>query len=263
VSFRLQQFAAVLAWIQGWALAAAVPGVHPEFAQSAEPFLQTHCYRCHGEKKQKAELRLDTLARDFAGGNAATRWSDVLDRIKGAEMPPDDEPQPKAEEASKIVEWLALRLSEGEATRLALRERVTLHKLTREEYTYTIFDLLGVNYDATDPTGLLEDPDWHGFERIGSVLSLSPAHVEKYFTAAESVLAEALPRETPKKTFVHWDAQALQPKTNVQNPPGPGRIPRVVVWPGSPFCRGRVSSSGDRDGAGLLYKTRGTRNADR
>ncbi len=35
-------------------------------------------------------------------------------------------------------------------------------------------------------------------ERIGSVLSLSPAHVEKYVAAAESVLNEALPDVAPK-----------------------------------------------------------------
>ena len=48
-------------------------------------------------------------------------------------------------------------------------------------------------FDATDPGGFLEDPEWHGFERIGSVLTLSPSNIEKYFTAAETVLAEAYP----------------------------------------------------------------------
>jgi len=96
-------------------------------------------------------------------------------------MPPEDEPQPKTAEAAKIVDWLAGKLKEGESARLAKRERVTFHKLTREEYANTIYDLLGVHYDATDPTGLPEDPNWNGFERIGSVLSISPAHVEKYF----------------------------------------------------------------------------------
>ena len=110
-------------------------------------------------------------------------------------MPPPDEPQPTAEDGAKVVEWLNARLKEGETARLAKRERVTFHKLTREEYANTIHDLLGVHYDATDPTGLPEDPNWHGFERIGSVLSLSPAHVEKYFAAAEASLAEAFPEK--------------------------------------------------------------------
>jgi hypothetical protein len=52
-------------------------------------------------------------------------------------------------------------------------------------------DLLGVHFDATDPNGLTEDPEWNGFERLGSILSLSPSHIEKYITAAQTVLAEA------------------------------------------------------------------------
>jgi len=44
----------------------------------------------------------------------------------------------------------------------------------------------------------LEDPEWHGFERIGSVLTLSPSNIEKYFSAAETVLAEAYPAVKPE-----------------------------------------------------------------
>jgi hypothetical protein len=42
--------------------------------------------------------------------------------------------------------------------------------LTRDEYANTVRDLLGVPFDAADPNGLPEDPEWHGFERIGSVI---------------------------------------------------------------------------------------------
>jgi hypothetical protein len=58
-------------------------------------------------------------------------------------------------------------------------------RLTREEYVNTMRDLIGVD-DATDPGGLLEDPEWNGFERLGSVLTLSPTHIEKYIEAAET-----------------------------------------------------------------------------
>ncbi len=71
-------------------------------------------------------------------------------------------------------------------------EKVSFRKLSREEYANTIRDLLGVTFDVNDPTGLPEDPDWQGFQRIGSVLTLSPAHVEKYLAAADMVLNEAL-----------------------------------------------------------------------
>ncbi|HUR44898.1 MAG TPA: DUF1592 domain-containing protein [Candidatus Saccharimonadales bacterium] len=172
-------------------------------AKEVQAFLGEHCVRCHGEKKQKGNLRLDTLPRDFSGALSATHWADAMERISSGEMPPEDEPKPKAEEAARIAEWIAGQLKEGEAARLAKRERVTFHKLTREEYANTVYDLLGVHFDAADPTGLPEDPNWHGFERIGSVLSLSPSHVEKHFAAAEAVVNEALPAAPPKKLFKH------------------------------------------------------------
>ena len=74
--------------------------------------------------------------------------------------------------AARVVEWIAAQLNEAEAARTATAERVTFHKLTRAEYANTIRDLLGVTYDASDPAGLPEDPDWQGFERLGAVLTL-------------------------------------------------------------------------------------------
>lgn len=221
----------------GPAFADAPPTAHADFDKAVQPFLEAHCIRCHGEKKHKGELRLDTLARDFAGGGAAMHWADVIDRISSGEMPPESQPRPKTEEAARIVDWLANKLKEGETARLARRERVSFFKLTREEYANTLHDLLGVNYDATDPTGLPEDPNWHGFERIGSVLSISPAHVEKYFAAAEGALAEAFPVKAPKSLAIHLSALDLRSAGNKKLLEEQGLLDkvRVDVWPGSTF----------------------------
>ena len=81
----------------------------------------------------------------------------------------------------------------GEAARMAARGRVSYNRLTRDEYVNTVRDLLGVEFDAKDPGNFLEDPEWRGFERIGSVLTLSPSNIEKYLAAAETILAEAYP----------------------------------------------------------------------
>src|SRR5690606_17878563 len=62
-----------------------------------------------------------------------------------------------------------------------------------EEYANTIQDLLGVHYDPLVPGALNEDLRWHGFERIGAMLSLSPSHVERYLKAAEEVIESAYP----------------------------------------------------------------------
>jgi hypothetical protein len=169
--------------------------VEPSFDKDLQPFLDTHCVRCHGEKKQKGKFRFDKLSKEV-GLKDTPLWAEVRERISSGEMPPEDEEvRPKPEEAAIIVEWLSARIKEGESARMARRDRVSFHRLTREEYVHTLQDLIGVQYDAEDPGGLLEDPEWNGFERIGSVLTLSPTHVEKYFTAAEIVLGEAYPEK--------------------------------------------------------------------
>ncbi len=114
------------------------------FDGALKPFLAEHCVRCHGEKKQKGDFRLDTLAQDFASPRSAAHWGDVMGRISAGEMPPEDENQPKAEDAARVAEWIAGQLKEGEAVRLAKRERVTFHKLTREEYARVLATLEGV-----------------------------------------------------------------------------------------------------------------------
>lgn len=207
------------------------------FQQTVLPFLAKHCLRCHGEAVQKGELRIDTLSRDFVGGGSAMHWGDVMYRISSAEMPPADEPQPTPDEASPVVDWLNARIKEGESARLAKRERITFQRLTREEYANTIYDLLGVHFDATDPSALPEDPNWHGFERIGSVLSLSPAHVEKYFASAEAVLSEAFPDQQPKHVVIRWDPSAFRHIRDKQKliEQGLWDKVRLDVWAGSTF----------------------------
>jgi mono/diheme cytochrome c family protein len=215
---------------------AAVPADGEDFDKAVRPYLDAHCVRCHGPAKQKGEFRVDTLTRDFASASAGSRWGDVLERLNTGEMPPKGEPKPKPEESARVVEWVTARLKEGEAARTAKRERVTFHKLTREEYANTVHDLLGVRYDAADPTGLPEDPNWHGFERIGSVLSLSPAHVEKYFAAAEAILAEALPEKAPATKVTRWtpyDCRGWSRKKMEER--GLADKVRLDVWPGIPI----------------------------
>jgi hypothetical protein len=183
-----------------------------EFGKVVKPFFEQHCVACHGAEKQKGDLRVDTLELNFVNSGIAGRWTDVMDRINTGEMPPKKQPRPDAAESARVTEWIAAQLGEAETARqAAIGEKVSFRRLSREEYRNTLRDLLGVTYDASDPAGLPEDPDWQGFERIGSVLTLSPAHVEKYLAAAETVLGEAIALGPQAKAQVtRWTAAKLR-----------------------------------------------------
>jgi hypothetical protein len=170
-------------------------------------YLKTHCIVCHGADSDKSDFRIDTLSPKI-GSEDTPQWLEVMERISSGEMPPKEHKnRPTAEESSRTVEWLAEQVKRGEAARMAARGRVSYNRLTREEYVNTVRDLIGVHFDATDPGGFLEDPEWRGFERIGSVLTLSPSNIEKYLAAAEVILAEAYPAKKPE--FLEFTKRAI------------------------------------------------------
>lgn len=164
--------------------------------RAAEPFdvfLEKHCIRCHGPEKEKGDLRIDQLSRDFKLGTDAHHWAEVVEQVNSGEMPPKKEKKPTQEEIEAFVSSLDSRIKEGRAARMAARPAVVHYRLSRKEYQNTVYDLLGVRYDPAKPGELNEDNLWHGFERIGSELSLSPSHVDRYYRAAGTVLDRAFP----------------------------------------------------------------------
>lgn len=179
-------------------------------AEPFEGFLKTHCIRCHGPKKEKGDLRIDQLSRDFTMGIDGSQWGEIVEKINAGEMPPEEEDQPTEVEISSVIAQLDEKIREGRAARMAARPPVAHYRLSRKEYQNTVYDLLGVRYDPAKPGELNEDPRWHGFERIGSQLSLSPSHVERYYRAAETVLARAFPEKPVEARKVRKTAAELR-----------------------------------------------------
>jgi len=179
-------------------------------AEPFEAFLEKHCVRCHGPQKEEGDIRIDRLSRDFKSGVDTHHWAEALDKVNSGEMPPEKEPQPTQSEIAAFVSSLDARLKEGRAARMAARPAVAHYRLSRKEYQNTVYDLLGVRYDPAKPGELNEDTLWHGFERIGSELSLSPSHVDRYYRAAGIVLDRAFPATASEARKVRKTAAELR-----------------------------------------------------
>ncbi|QEG00219.1 hypothetical protein Mal15_42890 [Stieleria maiorica] len=179
-------------------------------AEPFEVFLQRHCVRCHGPETQEGDLRIDRLSREFNAGVDTHQWAEALEKVNSGEMPPKEEPQPTQDEIATFVANLDARLQDGRASRMAARPAVAHYRLSRKEYQNTVYDLLGVRYDPTEPGQLNEDTLWHGFERIGSQLSLSPSHIDRYYRAADIVLSRAFPAAQPEPRHVRKTAAELR-----------------------------------------------------
>ena len=180
-------------------------------AEPFEAFLEKHCVRCHGPEKEKGDLRIDQLSRDFKAGADSHHWAEALEKVNSGEMPPDKEPQPTQAEIAAFVLNLDSLIKEGRSARMAARPAVAHYRLSRKEYQNTVYDLLGVRYDPTKQGELNEDTLWHGFERIGSELSLSPSHVDRYYRAAGIVLDRAFAAASVEPRKVRKTAAELLP----------------------------------------------------
>ena len=205
--------------------------------ESYEAFLATYCIQCHGPQSQESELRIDQLSRDFESGGETHRWAEVLERVNSGEMPPEGEPQPTQDEIASFVAKLNSLIREGRAARMAARPPVSHYRLSRKEYQNTVYDLLGVRYDPTQPGELNEDTLWHGYERIGSELSLSPSHVDRYYRAADIVLDRAFSAKAGEVRTVRKTATELRyggggPQQEALDRLGIKRPLRYLLFPG-------------------------------
>lgn len=207
-------------------------------SELVEDFLGKHCTRCHGPQDEQGALRIDTLSRDFQSGIDAHLWAEVVERVNSGEMPPEPEPRPTQGEISAFVTSLDSLIKQGRAARMAARPAVAHYRLSRKEYQNTVYDLLGVRYDPTKPGELNEDTLWHGFERIGSELSLSPSHMDRYYRAANVVLDRAFPAVSAKPRKIRKTAAELrygggESQQEVLDRFGIKRSLRCLLFPGS------------------------------
>jgi hypothetical protein len=60
------------------------------FAETVHPFLETYCFACHGEEKQKGKLDLRPYSTREAIAKDYRRWEFVLEKLKAEEMPPEE-----------------------------------------------------------------------------------------------------------------------------------------------------------------------------
>jgi mono/diheme cytochrome c family protein len=163
---------ATIAAIAPWqAVAAESAAASAEFASHVRPLFEKYCYTCHGDGAAEGELALDEVVNNADRAATHPRWLAVWKNLRSQMMPPSSEEQPSAEERKQLIAWI-------ERDRFQLDPqnpdpgRVTIRRLNRQEYRYTVRDLLGVDYNVTD--SFPADDTGYGFDTIGDVLSPRP-----------------------------------------------------------------------------------------
>jgi len=180
-------------------LSPALEAIH--FEKQVRPILKKHCFKGHGEKKQKGDLRLDTLSGDLSKDRvAAEAWHDVQNALNLSEMPPKKEDSLLPAELRTVTSWITQEIDALVASQKSTGGRIVLRRLNKTDYQNTMRDLLGIEMDYAKnlpPETLSED----GFRNNGATLQMSDLQLEYYLESARKGLAKAIVTGSRPKFF--------------------------------------------------------------
>jgi mono/diheme cytochrome c family protein len=194
---RLLYASAFLLLIAAPALLQTRAAVQTNPQQAHQAMLNTYCISCHNSRAKIGGLALDSLDLQ-AAADSAEIWEKALRKLRGHSMPPPGSPQPAQKDVDSFVSWMENTLDTKATGPKA--GYVPIQRLNRTEYVASVKALVGVELKAADV--LPQDGQVDGFDNIASALTVSPAFLSQYVTAARHVarLAVGSPDSTPAST---------------------------------------------------------------
>lgn len=170
---------------------------------------ESHCYDCHGNGAREGNLALDELLTAEPSPATRDQWRKCWKMVRQEFMPPVGAEPLGHDDRKALTRAIA-------ASRLGVDlanpdpGRVTMRRLNRMEYDFTVRDLFDVdvtasayvpsmtsNSETTLRDLLPPDDTAFGFDNIGDFQSLPPALLDRYFEIAELVVSNVIVTEGP------------------------------------------------------------------
>jgi len=152
-------------------------------AVGAQGTIDRYCVTCHNPRVKAGGLALDTLPLANAARDAQT-WEKVVRKLRTGMMPPSGAPRPDRATLDGLAATVESSLDRAAAA-APNPGAPALHRLNRTEYGNAVRDLLDLPVDST--ALLPGDDSSEGFDNMASVLSVSPALMQSYVTAAAKI----------------------------------------------------------------------------
>ena len=160
--------------------------------------LDKYCVGCHNARLKTAGLALDELDLSRLADHAEIAEKVAL-KLRAGMMPPPEVPRPDRATLDGLITWMENELDRHAVTNLAAPG---IHRLNRTEYRNVIRDLIGLKIDAA--RFLPSDNSTHGFDNIAGALTMSPALMEAYLSAAGKISRLAMASNTAP-TYVEFN----------------------------------------------------------
>jgi mono/diheme cytochrome c family protein len=160
--------------------AAPAPGLDQA---GARKLVDQYCVTCHNDKLKTGGLVLDDAQLNLATfGDHGEHGEKIVRKLRAGQMPPSGSRRPDAATMEALMQWMENELDRKAVTHLPAPG---LHRLNRTEYSNAIRDLLALEVDAAK--FLPSDDSTRGFDNIAAALTMSPALMEAYLSAAGKI----------------------------------------------------------------------------
>ena len=185
--------------------AAAALGFQPAAAPAtpAGDLVNKYCVSCHNQKLKIANLTLDRVDAEHVA-NSAEAWEKVIVKLRSRAMPPPGMPRPENATYDAVSDWLESEIDRAAAAQVNPGRTATLHRLNRAEYANAVRDLVAVEVDAQ--AMLPPDEQAFGFENNAEALSMQPALLDRYVSAAATIARRAVGDPNMPPAFVRYGA---------------------------------------------------------
>ena len=161
----------------------------PDFASEVKPMLERYCVECHGDEEAEGGIELHNLNTSEDAFRSFKLFERLKEVVETGDMPPFEATHELSrEDEKKLLSYLGYypqQVALGNVPRNV--GRTTLRRLNRNEYNYTVRDLLGVTFRPgknfpTDGAG------GEGFDNTADALFLPPVLMERYLEASNQIV---------------------------------------------------------------------------
>lgn len=188
---------------------AAPDSTQTSFAQ-IKPLLQTNCFKCHSEKKQKGGVNFSLITDEKSILRNRKLWHKVVAQLESNEMPPEEaDEQPTDAQRKTLVQWMK-HAAEVDCSDPLNHDPgpPLIRRLSVREYSSTLKDLTGLDFNVAEAVGMTDEGNGLGFDNLAAAMEIAPALMEKYFEAADQILDRIFAASDAKGTGAKLDGRA-------------------------------------------------------
>ena len=144
--------------------------------------LNQYCLACHNDTLSTANVSFQNVDLSDLSAHGSLPEK-VLSQLRNRRMPPMEMPKPAEDTYNKLVQWLETEIDNLASNNPNPGRTDTFHRLNRAEYANAVRDLLSIEVDVEELLPA-DDIDAYGFDNMADVLTVSPALMERYLSAA-------------------------------------------------------------------------------